>query len=91
MRGNTRGGHADDTGTGHQVVLLGRIFIGQQQGAGAVVHAGGIACSHCAVWAHYALELGQCFQRGRAGVLVLAEHNGVTLLLRDRHGHDFLG
>ena len=43
-------------------------FVGQQQRAGAVVHAGGVAGGHGAVGPHHALELGQRFEAwSRAG------------------------
>jgi MFS family permease len=45
-------------------------------GAGAVVHAAGVARRHRAIGPHHALELGQRFQAGFARVLVLADDDG---------------
>jgi hemerythrin-like domain-containing protein len=59
-----------------------RGLAGQQQRAGAVVHAAGIAGGHRAVGPHHALELGQRLQAGLARVLVAADLHRVALLLR---------
>jgi hypothetical protein len=69
-------GHADHSRLRREAILCGRGLVGQQQRAGAVVHAAGIAGGHRAVGPHHALELGQRFERGLARMLVLAHHNG---------------
>ena len=65
-------------------------FIGQQNCASTIVHAAGITRCHRAVWPHHAFELGQGFQTGFAGVLILVHHDGFALFLRDGDGCDFL-
>ena len=74
MRGaHAGGGHADDAGARRQAVARGGGLAGQQQRAGAVVDARGVAGGHRAVGPHHALELGQRLEAGLARVLVLAD------------------
>ena len=87
-RDRTRRGHADDAGLRCESVLGGGGFVGQQQRAGAIVHAAGVVSRHGAVGPHHALELGECFEAGLARVFVGVHDEGIALLLRDAHGAD---
>src|SRR5690606_30868976 len=90
--GSHSGGcHADHACPGGQTVLSGGGFVGQHQGAGAVVHATGVPSGNRTVGAHHTAQLGQCFQRGVARVFVVLHHNRVTLALGDGYWNDLFG
>jgi hypothetical protein len=81
-------GHADHARLGRQAILGGRGFVGQQQRAGAVVDAAGVAGGHRAVGRTTPLSLASAFQAGLARVLVGVDHHGIALFLRDAHRRD---
>ena len=88
-RRHTGSRHAHDPRARRQAMQHSTFFVRQQQRAGAVVHATGVARCHGAVGAHDRLEPGQCLEAGFARVLVGGHDHRVALLLRNRHGGDF--
>ncbi|MCY1291636.1 hypothetical protein D9M70_408330 [compost metagenome] len=86
------GGHADHPGAGLEAVALGRFGAGQQQGAGAVVDARGVAGGDAAALAEGRAQLGQLLQGGVAArVLVLLDEFRRALALGNLHRDDFPG
>jgi hypothetical protein len=81
MRGARRRSPCRRRGPRGQAVLAGSRFGGQQQRAGAVIDAGGVAGGDAEFGAIDALQLGQHLQRGfRARMLVGVEDDRVALL-----------
>lgn len=82
------GGHADHARPEREAVCRGGGIVGQQQRAGAVVDAAGVARRRRAVGADYALEVRQRFQAGGARVFVGVDDERVALSLRHAHRRD---
>ena len=82
------GRHADHAGARRQTMALGFGLAGQQQGASTIVDARSVACSHRAVRADDALELGKNFHRTGARMFVLADNDRIAFFLRQRDRDD---
>src|SRR6185312_6314874 len=89
-RRHARGGCAEDSCPRSEAVSCNGRFARQQQGAGAVIDAGGISSRHCPAAAKGCAELCQRFQAGRTGMLVAVDDRRVPFARRDGDRHDLL-
>ena len=87
-RQHTRAGHAHDPGFWREAVPGRAHLVGQQQRAGAVIHARGVAGGYRAIRAHDALELGESLQAGLARVFVVAHQQRIAFPLVDAYWRD---
>ncbi len=84
-------GVGDDAGDGGEVEPFEGVFVAEQEGRGAVVDAGAVACGHRTAFTEDGFELGEAFEGGiGARMFVGGEGNRVTFALREHHRNNFI-